>query len=114
MPFTGNCHCGALSFDCASDPTQVMTCNCSICRRRGSVLHFVDGPQVRLKAEPGAHGTYYFHKHIIAHHFCTTCGIAPWSEVTLPDGTRKIALNLRASDAPFAHLPSMEFDGAAM
>lgn len=114
MSFTGSCHCGALHYDCDAEPVQVMTCNCSICRRKGSVLHFVDGEQVRLSIDPASHGIYRFHKHIIAHHICTTCGIGPWAEVTLPDGTRKIALNLRASDVPFAHLPSTEFDGAAM
>lgn len=114
MSFTGSCHCGALHYTCDTDPTQATTCNCSICRRKGSVLHFVDGPQVRLTADPDAHGIYRFNKHIIAHHFCKTCGIGPWSEVALPDGTRKIALNLRASDVPFAHLPVTEFDGAAL
>ena len=114
MPVTGSCHCGALHYTCDVDPTQAMTCTCSICRRKGSVLHFVDGPQVRLTADPQAHGIYRFHKHIIAHHFCKTCGIAPWSMVTLPDGTEKIALNLRASDVPFTHLPTSRFDGAAI
>lgn len=114
MTIHGSCHCGALSFDCDLAPTQAMTCNCSICRRRGAVLHFVDGDQVRLTADPAALGIYRFHRQIIAHHFCKTCGIAPWAEVTLPDGTRRIALNLRASDVPFAHLPTTEFDGAAL
>jgi hypothetical protein len=114
MPITGSCHCGALSFTSDVEPTQAMTCNCSICRRKGSVLHFVDGHQVHLTADPDATGIYHFHHHIIAHHFCKICGIAPWSRVTLPDGTQKIALNLRASDVPFAHLPTSEFDGAAV
>jgi hypothetical protein len=114
MSFSGSCHCGALQFDCDADPVGVMTCTCSICRRKGSVLHFVDAPQVRLTADPAALGVYRFHRHIIAHLFCKVCGIAPWSEVTLPDGTAKIALNLRASGVDFAHLPVTEFDGAAM
>jgi hypothetical protein len=110
----GSCHCGALSFDCDVEPTGVMTCNCSICRRKGSVLHFVDGPMVRLTAAPEALGVYRFHKHIISHHFCRLCGIAPWSQVHLPDGTVKVALNLSASDVPYAGLPVTGFDGAAM
>ncbi|MFO1201156.1 MAG: GFA family protein [Tabrizicola sp.] len=114
MTLHGSCHCGALSFDCDVEPERAMTCNCSICRRKGAVLHFVDGPQVRLTAAPDALGSYRFHRHIITHHFCKTCGIAPWSRVDLPDGTSKVALNLRASDIPFAHLPLTEFDGAAL
>lgn len=114
MSFTGSCHCGALSFTCAVDPASAMTCNCSICRRKASVLHFVDEAQVRRVADPQALGSYQFHRHIITHYFCKSCGIAPWSEARLPDGTVKVALNLRASDVPFAHLPLTEFDGAAM
>ena len=114
MPIHGGCHCGALSFDCDIDPTQATTCNCSICRRKASVMHFVEGDQVRLTAPPEATGIYHFARHRIAHHFCKICGIAPWSKVDLPDGTTKIALNLRASDVPFAHLPLTEFDGAAL
>lgn len=113
MPITGSCHCGALSFSCDIEPVEAVTCNCSICRRKASVLHFVDPHQVRLTADPAAHGIYRFHRQIIAHHFCKTCGIGLWGEVTLPDGTRKFALNLRAGDVPFAHLPTTEFDGAA-
>lgn len=114
MSFTGSCHCGALRYDCAVDPTQATTCNCSICRRKGAVLHFVDAPDVTLTADPAALGIYHFHRQIIAHHFCKICGVAPWSQVTLPDGSQKIALNLRASTVPFAHLPTSEFDGAAL
>lgn len=114
MTFTGSCHCGALHYDCDAEPVQVMTCNCSICRRKASVLHFVDPHEVRLTANPDARGVYRFHRNVIAHVFCKICGIGLWGEVTLPDGTRKIALNLRAGDVPFAHLPSTEFDGAAM
>jgi hypothetical protein len=114
MPISGSCHCGALSYDCDVEPTQAMTCNCSICRRKASILHFVDEAQVRLTAAPDALGSYQFYRHIITHYFCKTCGIAPWSQARLPDGTIKVALNLRASDVPFAHLPLAEFDGAAM
>lgn len=114
MSLHGSCHCGALSFDCDVAPTQAMTCNCSICRRKASVLHFVDEDQVRLIADPQATGRYQFHRHIITHVFCKTCGIAPWSLARLPDGTVKVALNLRASDIPFDHLPLTEFNGAAM
>jgi hypothetical protein len=114
MPFTGSCHCGALHYACDTDPTGVMTCNCSICRRKSSVLHFVDGPQVRLTADPQALGIYRFNRQIIAHAFCRTCGISPWAEVNAPDGTHKVALNLRTSDFDYSALPATEYDGAAL
>ena len=114
MAISGTCHCGAMQFACSTDPQQVTTCNCSICRRRGAVLHFADGSEVSLKADPETTGIYRFNRHIIAHHFCKICGVAPWSQVQMPDGTVKIALNLRASDVDYAGLPVQEFDGAAI
>jgi hypothetical protein len=114
MSYSGSCHCGALSYDCDTDPTQVMTCNCSICRRKGAVLHFVGPDQVRLTLDPQAQGVYRFNHHIIAHHFCRICGIATWAEVTPPDGPRRIAINLRSSIVDFAALPVHTFDGASM
>lgn len=53
-------------------------------------------------------------KRILAHRFCKRYGIAPSSEVTLPDSSRKIALDLRANDVPFAHLSRTEFHSAAL
>lgn len=76
MSYSGSCHCGALHYTCATDPAQVMTCTCSICRRKGAVLHFVDPAEVHLTADPQALETYRFNHHTIAHHFCRTCGIA--------------------------------------
>ncbi len=114
MPYSGSCHCGALHYSCNTAPEQVMTCNCSICRRKGAVLHFVSPDQVHLSADPSALGTYRFNNHIIAHHFCRICGIAPWATGTRPDGGRSIAINLRSSDLDFAALPVHAFDGAAI
>jgi hypothetical protein len=73
-----------------------------------------DAPLIfrRRFAAPQALGIYRCHKHIIAHHFCKVCSTAPWSQVTLPDGTTKIAINLRSSD--LSALPTTEFDGAAL
>lgn len=114
MAYSGSCHCGALHYTCDTDPAQVMTCNCSICRRKGAVLHFVSPSQVHLTTDPQALGIYRFNKHIIAHHFCKRCGIATWAEVTQPDGSRSIAINLRSADLDFAALPTHGFDGAAI
>jgi hypothetical protein len=112
MSFTGSCHCGALRYSCASEPGPAMTCTCSICRRKGAVLYFADPADVRLTADPEALGTYRFHRHVIAHHFCRTCGIAVWAEVAQPDGTTRIALNLRTADLDLATISTFAFDGA--
>ncbi|MCB4859710.1 hypothetical protein K7W03_08860 [Sphingobium sp. PNB] len=46
MPYTGSCHCGAVTFTVAADaPSEAMTCNCSHCRRKGFMLTFVPADQ---------------------------------------------------------------------
>lgn len=114
MAFTGSCHCGALHYACSVDPARAMTCTCSICRRKGAVLHFVTPADVTLTADPARLGTYRFHSHVVAHHFCTTCGIAVWAEIAQPDGSTGIAINLRSADLDLAKVPTFEFDGAAL
>jgi hypothetical protein len=39
MSCTSSCHCGALNATVEEELTKGMTCNCSICRRKGNV-HF--------------------------------------------------------------------------
>ena len=34
----GSCHCGRIAYSLDAEPTEAIECNCSICRRRGSVL----------------------------------------------------------------------------
>ncbi len=115
MPYSGSCHCGALHYTCDTDPAQVMTCNCSICRRKGAVLHFVSPSQVHLTADPQALGIYRFNKHIIAHHFCKRLRHRHLGRRSpQPDGSRSIAINLRSADLDFAALPTHGFDGAAI
>ena len=34
----GSCHCGKIAYRLDAEPTEAIECNCSICRRKGSVL----------------------------------------------------------------------------
>lgn len=41
MSFQGSCHCGAVTFSVDAElPTEALSCNCSICRRKGLLLSF--------------------------------------------------------------------------
>ena len=49
MPVHGSCHCGKLAYSVDEDPpTQAMACNCSICRRKGSLHHFTTPEKFEL------------------------------------------------------------------
>lgn len=59
--------------------------------------------------------TYTFNTHAIRHHFCTTCGVAPYSEGIDPrSGEPMAAVNLRClPDLDLATLKVVAYDGAS-
>jgi hypothetical protein len=93
---TGSCHCGKVAFEFESGPlTDGLECNCSICGRKGTILHFVPASSFTLKTPREALTTYTFNKHAIAHHFCATCGVSAFGEGVDPKGNAMAAINLR-------------------
>lgn len=113
--YTGSCHCGGIAFEFESAPiTEGLECNCSICSRQGSVLHFIPAAAFTLKTPREKLGTYRFNKKVIAHHFCPTCGVSPFGEGEHPPGNRMVALNLRCVDGVDVSALKHNFhDGAA-
>ena len=113
MAFEGSCHCGKLTCTVDEDmPTKGMTCNCSICRRKGNVHHFTTPDKVSLGGQQNAI-TYTFNKHNIQHRFCAICGCAPFAEGIGPDGKPMVEINLRCvPDCDLNALEIQEYDGA--
>ena len=95
MNYRGSCHCGKVAYDVEGEIGEVLACNCSMCQRKGSLLWFVPREKLRLKTKPEDLATYTFNKHVIKHHFCPTCGTAPFSEGKGPDGKPMAAVNVR-------------------
>mgnify|MGYP001010759764 FL=1 len=98
MQYQGSCHCGAVAFEVEGEIDGALACNCSMCRRKGSLLWFVARDQLRLRTPDEAAATYTFNKHVIAHRFCPTCGIHPYGEGVDPKGNAMAAINLRCVD----------------
>lgn len=115
MTHHGSCHCGAVAFDLEGEVTQAMDCNCSMCRRRGALLAFFPDEAFTLTTPEANYGTYRFNKGHIAHHFCTTCGIAPFSEGADPKtGAKMVAVNVRClPDVDLSKLEVQQVDGAS-
>ena len=76
--YEGGCHCGRVRFRVTTDATSVLDCNCSICRMKGFLHLIVPPEQFTLLAGEDALATYTFNTGIAKHHFCATCGIAPF------------------------------------
>ena len=112
----GSCHCGAIAFDVeiAEPIEKLYECNCSRCRRVGWLLWFGPRSAFRLTKGEGETRTYLFNKETLIHHFCSTCGIAPFSFGTDPKQGETVALNVRClEDLDFYALPTERFDGAS-
>ncbi len=97
--YHGSCHCGAVRYETRSAPiTRAMSCNCSMCRRKGTLLAFIPAADFSLEAGSEALTDYQFGKKAIHHLFCRTCGVTSFARGTGPDGTEMIALNVRCLD----------------
>jgi len=112
MTHKGSCHCGRVAFEVEGEPTGALSCNCSICQRKGSLLWFVPQAQFHLLTPEGNASSYTFNRHIIQHRFCPTCGISPYSEGTDPKGQRMAAVNIRCLEGiDLASIPVTHYDG---
>jgi len=113
MTRIGSCHCGKIRFEVDGDPDRLLDCNCSLCRRRGGLLWFVPREAFRLQTAVGDLGTYTFNSHSLHHHFCPTCGIAPFSESADPS-VGQLMVNARCVEGlDLASLPVDSYDGAS-
>jgi hypothetical protein len=112
MVHQGSCHCGKIVFDVDGELSQAIECNCSHCSRKGYLLWFVPRASLRLKAPASALSTYKFNKHVISHHFCATCGCAPFGFGKDPKGADMAAVNVRClPEVDLAKLKRVPFDG---
>src|SRR5688572_7970505 len=96
--YSGGCHCGQVRYEVTAAIDRVMSCNCSICSKRGSLLAFVGADQFRLKSGENALTEYLFNKKAIHHLFCKTCGIMSFARGSMPDGKPMVSINVRCLD----------------
>lgn len=115
MTHQGSCHCGGIRFEVEGEPEQALSCNCSICQRKGALLWFLPRSKLRLLTPVENMATYTFNKHVIKHHFCPVCGIHPFGEGVTPDGTPMAAINIRCmEEINLDAVPVQHFDGRAL
>jgi len=76
--YRGSCHCGDVRFEVDVELDHVRVCDCSMCRRRGALLHRVAEDQLRLLTPLEDLSLYTFHTHTARDYFCPRCGILPF------------------------------------
>lgn len=79
MPtYFGSCHCGAVRFKVDTQIDYVRSCDCSICRRRGALIHRVEEQDLQLISPLEELSSYRFHTRQATDYFCPICGILPF------------------------------------
>ena|SRR5579859_2715628 len=115
MKYTGSCHCGKVAYEVEGDINGVISCNCSMCQRKGALLWFVPREKLVLRTPQSEMGTYLFNKHVINHYFCRTCGIHPFAEGTDRGGKKMAAVNIRCLEGiDLGAIAVTPFDGRSL
>ncbi len=110
--YSGSCHCGAVRYEVNLDLSKpVISCNCSMCGRAGTLLTFVPPSEFKLLSGEESLTDYEFNKHAIHHLFCKICGIKPFARGSGPNGPM-VAVNTRCLEGVEASaLNIMQYDG---
>jgi hypothetical protein len=120
MTIHGRCHCGDIRFAFDGElPDKLTRCTCSFCAKRGALLAYCPPEAFRVEAAAGSDGTYRWNTKLVAHHFCSRCGIGVYSDSPAfeQDGrwdgtTRRIGINARLiDDFDAASAPVLVIDG---
>jgi hypothetical protein len=114
-----SCLCGAVRLEVAAAPTRVTDCNCSACRRYGTLVAYYTADQVKVLAAPDATFAYARGERALEWHTCRTCGCTTHTVSTAegrrlyPDFADRVAVNARMMPPEvLAGVPIRKFDGA--
>jgi hypothetical protein len=120
MTITGSCHCGQTAFRIEGDiPEQLTRCTCSFCAKRGALYAYYQPAQFQTTTPAVNEATYRWNTKLVAHHFCSACGCATFSNSPdfKHDGSwdgvaRRIGVNARLfDDFDAAEAPVAVIDG---
>jgi hypothetical protein len=107
-----SCHCGAVKLEIPAAPETVTDCNCSICRRYGTLWAYYSPKHVRIVAREGATDVYVWGDKSIEFHRCHSCGcVTHWAAVE--KSTDRMGVNARLMAPEILATPRVRrLDGA--
>ncbi|MBB2752556.1 UNVERIFIED_ORG: hypothetical protein GGI57_003259 [Rhizobium aethiopicum] len=112
---TGSCHCGKASWTLEGDPGSITACNCTLCRRYGTLWAYdYEGERMALSGETASYTRSGRETSSLEILFCPSCAcVLSWRGLRLhKDGRRRMAVNMRLAPPDLvADLPIDQFDG---
>jgi hypothetical protein len=92
---SATCHCGAIRVQIPRRPRTLTNCNCSICRRYGTLWAYYKASDVRITSEPGATSSYSWGDKMLRFVRCNTCScIINWERID-PGPQSRVGVNAR-------------------
>tara|TARA_B100001109_G_C18471530_1_gene293691 strand:- start:28 stop:396 length:369 start_codon:yes stop_codon:yes gene_type:complete len=73
-----SCHCGEVlgEVQLPKDGLKIKRrCNCTLCKRKGTVMTFVEVKDLQIKNGSDKLTKYQYHTKVAEHYFCKICGI---------------------------------------
>jgi hypothetical protein len=94
----GSCHCGSVRIEIPRKPRHLTECNCSICRRYGTLWAYFNSKEVRIRGARDAKTSYLWGEGNIRFVRCRKCGcVTHWEAAKNPAG-RRMGVNTRNLD----------------
>jgi hypothetical protein len=108
------CQCGSVRVEVPRRPLSLTNCNCSICRRYGTLWAYYKADSVHITSEPDALVQYVWGDRRIRFVRCANCGcITHWEPVQRTPGSR-IGVNARNFEpSTLGNVRIRRLDGAA-
>lgn len=110
LPFTGGCACGAVRYECTTEPVMALNCHCRDGQRASGSAYasgvFVPGPALRVtKGEPKFHNVTTGSGSLASRGFCPDCGCPVFAKNSAHPMFIVYAASL---DDPSWHNPTMD------
>lgn len=111
---TATCHCGSVRVEVPRKPRRLTSCNCSICRRYGTLWAYYKAADVRIHCARGATRGYSWGDKSLRFVRCGKCGCVTHWEATHPTANSRVGINAGNLDPDtIANVRVRRFDGAS-
>lgn len=110
----GICHCGGARWTLEGDPGPITACNCTLCRRYGTLWAYdYADERIRVFGKTAAYRRRDVAEPRLEFLFCPDCAcVLAWRGLHRENGRVRMAVNVRlAPPEAVAHLPIDHFDG---
>jgi hypothetical protein len=92
---TATCHCGKVKITVPRRPRTLTDCNCSICRRYGTLWAYYKADTVHFEGMRGSTDGYVWGNCALRFVRCTRCGCVTHWEAAKRGSGRRVGVNAR-------------------